>query len=223
MTITTITLVERLTREIVATIRAENLQPGQSLPSAKALAESFHVTVPTVREALRCLEATGAIEMRHGSGTYVTELINRRILDNPHYVPIDTAAVIELMDARIAIEPGIAALAAQTHTEESLTALDEALDVALHVTHDASPGNFHAELAKTSGNRALHEMLTSLISIHSRTQQAARISYDRLTDHDEHIDILDAVRRRDPVEAAHRMRKHLENIKHVALQDWSTT
>ena len=33
-------LVERLTREIVDTIRTQNLQPGQTLPSAKALART---------------------------------------------------------------------------------------------------------------------------------------------------------------------------------------
>ena len=61
----TVGLVERLTREIVDTIRSENLQPGQTLPSAKVLAARFEVTVPTVREALRRLEATGSVELKH--------------------------------------------------------------------------------------------------------------------------------------------------------------
>lgn len=78
---------------------SENPQPGQTLPSAKALAERFEVTVPTVREALRRLEAAGSVELKHGSGTYVREAINRRILDNPHYVPVDLAAAIELLEA----------------------------------------------------------------------------------------------------------------------------
>ncbi|WP_157688935.1 FCD domain-containing protein [Brevibacterium siliguriense] len=101
------------------------------------------------------------------------------------YVPIDLAAAIELLGARIAVEPGI------------------------------------AELARASGNRALHEMLVSLLAIHSRTQQAARTSYDRLRDHDEHADILDAVRRGYGLEASHRTRKHLEAIKAAVLADWT--
>lgn len=214
-------LVERLTREIVETIRTENLQPGQSLPSAKVLAERFEVTVPTVREALHRLEATGSVELKHGSGTYVREAINRRILDNPHYVPVDLAAAIELLDARIAIEPGIAELAASVQNAEAVASMTSALDNALQVETAVPAGHFHAELARASGNRALHEMLVSLLAIHSRTQQAARTTYDRLRDHDEHADILDAIRRGDSFEAAHRTRKHLEAIKAAVLADWS--
>lgn len=214
-------LVERLTREIVSTIRTEDLRPGQSLPSAKVLAERFEVTVPTVREALRRLEATGSVELRHGSGTYVREAINRRILDNPHYVPVDLAAAIELLDARIAIEPGIAELAAKVQDAEAVASMSSALDNALQVETAVPAGHFHVELARASGNRALHEMLVSLLAIHSRTQQAARTSYDRLRDHDEHADILDAIRRGDGFEASHRTRKHLEAIKAAVLADWT--
>lgn len=217
---TSIGLVERLTQEIVATIRSDNLQPGQTLPSAKALAERFEVTVPTVREALRRLEATGSVELKHGSGTYVREAINRRILDNPHYVPVDLAAAIELLDARIAIEPGIAELAASVQDAAAVTSMDSALDNALQVQTAVPAGHFHVELAKASGNRALSEMLVSLLAIHSRTQQAARTTYDRLRDHDEHAGILDAIKRGDGFEASHRTRRHLEAIKAAVLADW---
>jgi GntR family transcriptional repressor for pyruvate dehydrogenase complex len=215
-------LVEQLTREIVDTIRSDNLQPGQSLPSAKDLAEHFNVTVPTIREALRRLEAMGSIELRHGSGTYVRETINRRILDNPHYAPTDLTAAIELLDARIAIEPGIAELAAQVQDPEAVLSMETALDNALKVETAVPAGHFHVELARASGNRALRETLVSLLAIHSRTQQAARITYDRLRDHDEHADILDAIKRGDSFEAAHRTRKHLKAIKAAVITDWTT-
>lgn len=213
-------LVERLTLEIVETIRRDDLQPGQTLPSAKALAERFEVTVPTVREALRRLEATGSVELKHGSGTYVREAINRRILDNPHYVPVDLAAAVELLDARIAMEPGIAELAAVSRDEEALSTMEAAADNALKLESSVPTGHFHVELARASGNRALHEMLVSLLAIHSRTQQAARITYDRLHDHEEHLGILDAIKRGDSFEAAHRTRRHLENIKTVVMTEW---
>ncbi|MGO2647109.1 MAG: hypothetical protein ACTH96_02930, partial [Brevibacterium aurantiacum] len=43
----------------------------------------------------------------------------------------------------------------------------------------------------------------------------------RLRDHDEHADILDAIKRGDGLEASHRTRKHLESIKAAVLADWS--
>jgi len=38
---------------VAAMISAEDLKPGQSIPSLRVLAERFGVAVPTMREALR--------------------------------------------------------------------------------------------------------------------------------------------------------------------------
>ncbi|MFC7650005.1 winged helix-turn-helix domain-containing protein [Streptosporangium lutulentum] len=68
---------ERLADDIVEIIRSERLGPGDVLASSRELARRFDVTTPTVREALRRLEATGVVEFRHGSGTYVGPGIDR--------------------------------------------------------------------------------------------------------------------------------------------------
>lgn len=209
-------LTERLTAQIVATIHAEQLQPGAPLPSARALAERYAVTVPTIREALRRLEATGAVSLRHGSGTYVGASIERRILGNPHYAPHDRIGAIELVEARIAIEPGIAHLAATARDDGALAALVEAADNALHADGVAPEASFHARLAAATGNRALRETVESLLELHQRARLEARVRYDRVLDHTEHLDIVDAVRRGDGVEAAHRTERHLRSI-HAAI------
>jgi GntR family transcriptional regulator, transcriptional repressor for pyruvate dehydrogenase complex len=77
-------LSERLADDIIGIIRSEQLEPGDVLASSRELARRFSVTTPTVREALRRLDATGAVEFRHGSGTYVGRGIDRRLLANPH-------------------------------------------------------------------------------------------------------------------------------------------
>ena len=59
-------------------------RPGNRLPSTRALAERFAVAMPTVRESLRRLQTTGAIEIRHGSGVYVSEAVDRLVLPNPN-------------------------------------------------------------------------------------------------------------------------------------------
>ena len=51
-----------LTERMLDLIRAEGLRPGDRLPSTRELSRRFAVTTPTLREALRGLEATGAIE-----------------------------------------------------------------------------------------------------------------------------------------------------------------
>lgn len=216
-----LSLSERLTHAIIESIRAENMTPGTALPSARVLAERFEVTIPTIRESLRYLEATGAVEMRHGSGTYVGTEIDRRIMRNPYYSPDDLESVVELLDARIAIEPGIAALAAIRREDASLDTLNAALDHALSAQAPVSPGHFHKQLALASHNRALHEMLEALLLLRSNAQQAARIRYDRVRDHQEHVNIVDSIRRGDPVEASHRTEQHLRNIKDFVIEGWA--
>src|SRR5919106_1170112 len=107
------TLSERLADDIVGIIRTERLAPGDVLASSRELARRFSVTTPTVREALRRLEATGVVEFRHGSGTYVGEGVDRRLLANPHRPAIDQESVLELVEARLVLEPSIAAEAAR--------------------------------------------------------------------------------------------------------------
>lgn len=213
-------LVERLTASIVDSIRAEGLTAGQALPAARKLADQLDVTVPTVREALRRLEAVGVVELKHGSGTYVSDKFERRILDNPYYSPDAGEDAAELLDARIAIEPGIAALAAVNCSRQSLDELAEAANAALELAPAVRPGRFHSALAASTGNRALRETLDSLLTIHARAQQSARIKYDRVQDHTEHLSIVDAIERGDSVEAAHRTERHLRSIKRAVVEGW---
>jgi GntR family transcriptional repressor for pyruvate dehydrogenase complex len=48
------------------------LSRGSKLPAERELAERYGVSGPTVREAIRGLTATGLVDVRHGSGAYVT-------------------------------------------------------------------------------------------------------------------------------------------------------
>jgi GntR family transcriptional repressor for pyruvate dehydrogenase complex len=52
---------------------------GGRLPTERELAQSFGVSAPTVREALRALTSLGLVEVRHGSGAYVTRSPQRMI------------------------------------------------------------------------------------------------------------------------------------------------
>ncbi len=94
MTSAEASLSERLADGIVEIIRTERLGPGDALASSRELAQRFEVTTPTVREALRRLEATGIVEFRHGSGTYVGAGIERRLLANPHRLRTDRESVL---------------------------------------------------------------------------------------------------------------------------------
>ncbi|WP_279580607.1 winged helix-turn-helix domain-containing protein [Fodinicola feengrottensis] len=66
-----ITLSERLVTGLLDLITDQHLGPGDPMPTVRDLAARFSVTPPTMREALRRLQATDAVQLRHGSGVYV--------------------------------------------------------------------------------------------------------------------------------------------------------
>ncbi|MBB3051661.1 DNA-binding FadR family transcriptional regulator [Prauserella isguenensis] len=212
------TLSERLADDIVDIIRTDRLVPGDALASSRELARRFAVTTPTVREALRRLEATGAVEFRHGSGTYVGSGIDRRLLANPHRPGIDRDAVLELVEARLVVEPSIAAAAADARESDGLAQLDRAVTNALEPQQGSErPAvHFHVALAATAGNTLLRETVEALLHVRVREQIEIRHSYDdRGRDHAEHQQILAAVRAGDAEQARALTHEHLVSIRDV--------
>jgi DNA-binding FadR family transcriptional regulator len=61
-----------LARRISESIRAGDYRAGDRLPSIAEMARRFHVSAPTVREAIKMLEGRRLVELRQGSGIYVS-------------------------------------------------------------------------------------------------------------------------------------------------------
>jgi len=68
-----------ITRQIAAQIRAQcasgTLQPGQRLPSVRALAAELAVNQNTILRVYERLTAEGLLERRHGDGTFVVDRV----------------------------------------------------------------------------------------------------------------------------------------------------
>lgn len=209
-------LSERLADQIVDLISAQNLASGDVLESSRRLAERFAVTTPTVREALRRLEATDVISLRHGSGIYIGAGFGRSVLANPHRPKISHKSVLELIETRLVLEPGIAAEAARRHDAGALDRLQAATANALvPPVEGVRPGlNFHVELAAATGNALLWETMEALLHQKASQQTAIRFHYDdRDRDHAEHLAILAAVREGDCQSAETLTREHLAAIR----------
>jgi len=220
------TLSDALTAQVVDLIRAEGLRPGDRLPSAQALAQRFAVATPTVREVLRRLEATGAVELRHGSGVYVGGDLNRVVLPNPIARGLPGDQLLQLLDARLLIEPQLASRAATVRDTGDLELLAGLLDRAEGclglgddaALHDANMA-FHRAVAATAGNSVLSEVVDSLLTVHGQEQrEILRIYDDRRRDHSEHLTILAAIQEGQPPLAQSCMRRHLEGIRLVIEQ-----
>ncbi|YAL83110.1 FadR/GntR family transcriptional regulator [Dermacoccaceae bacterium W4C1] len=209
-------LSERIADGIVEIIHAEHLAPGDALASSRSLAERFQVTTPTVREALRRLEALDVVQFRHGSGTYVGQGLSRRVLGNPHSPAPNLRSTLELAQARLVIEPSIAAEAARRRSAEALTLLEASSKHALNPQEGSARPDlpFHVALARATGNPLLAETVESLLAVRALDQVEIRRRYDdRDQDHSEHRQILEAVRDGDASVAETLTREHLSNIR----------
>jgi GntR family transcriptional repressor for pyruvate dehydrogenase complex len=215
-------LSDALIARIVELIRADGLGPGDRLPAVRVLAERFAVATPTMREALRQLQATGAIDIRHGSGMYVRAALDRVVIANPNPPALGGIQAAQLLDARLLIEPYLAGLAARNRDAGSTARLHELLDLAeKHLDGDDGQlhhanTRFHLQVALASGHGILHEVLDSLLSVHAAEQRAIlHIFDDRARDHEEHRSVLAAIDAGDEPLAQRLMRRHLEDVADV--------
>jgi GntR family transcriptional repressor for pyruvate dehydrogenase complex len=188
----------------------------------QGLARRLEVAAPTVRESLRRLQALGVVEIRHGSGVYVRRRERRVLLANPYQGRLEGRTVLELLDARLLIEPPLADLAAARANEEEIAELARTLDDAREalggpdeVLHHLNMA-FHRGVARAAGNTILSETIDSMLDLYAPEQMLIlELFGDRQRDHEEHLAVLAALRARDAARASEAMRLHLEEVRAV--------
>ena len=212
-------LADDLSEGLVALIHARDLQSGDHFDSVKALAKHFQVAVPTLREALRRLEATGMIELRHGSGVFVGPHVRRLVLPNPVTGVPTVGQLLALLEARLIFEPPIAATAAAVRDERGVRRMTETLAEAQRCVAERDERlwavnlDFHRALAAAAGNPVIAEVVESLLVVHALEQrEILRIHGDVHQDLDEHRAIADAVTGGDADAAARLTDEHLRSV-----------
>lgn len=65
----------QLSQQIRHAMETGALRPGDQLPGIRTLAEQLIVSAATVAKAYSCLESDGVLEMRHGSGAFVSDSV----------------------------------------------------------------------------------------------------------------------------------------------------
>jgi GntR family transcriptional repressor for pyruvate dehydrogenase complex len=209
-----------LSGQILNLIRDCRLKPGDRLPSAKDLAAQFSVATPTMREALRRLQATGVIDIRHGSGIYVLRDSDRLMLSNPAYGALEAHTIMQVLDARMLIEPHLAELAA-IHASEDAVAQLQGLLIRVEQTLERPDDRYlganhalHVAIARASGNIVLTHVVESLLEMHSTELHVvdpnSTLAEIRARDHQYHRLVVEAIGAHDSQAARDAMFKHLQ-------------
>jgi len=159
----------RIAEKILANIVSGEFAVGDKLPPETELAKAFGVSRPSLREALGALQFVGYIESTRGSGNKVVRS-TRPPLGVPARSYDPTATVLDLFEARLRVEPEVAAAAALNPDLERLADVD---DLIKGMRLAVKEPNLHAEtdlfvhrgIAMVCQNHFLRDLATSLIEI----------------------------------------------------------
>jgi DNA-binding FadR family transcriptional regulator len=221
-------LYRQIADQIAALIEKGEYGAGSRLPPERDLAKQLGVSRPSVREALIALEVEGYVEVRVGSGVYVTPK-RAAALAAESSLPADSGP-FELIRARWIIEAECAALAAKHATRAQVRAIDESIDE-MESQRDrgtmplGADRQFHLRIAEASGNSALALVVRTL------WDQRQGPLFLRLEHHfdtpalwtvaiREHRDIAGAIARHDAAAARTAMRRHMDQAAKRFSASW---
>jgi GntR family transcriptional repressor for pyruvate dehydrogenase complex len=207
---------EALAQEIVHEIVSRKLPPGTLLSSEAQMLEDYGVGRGSLREALRILEVHGLITMKPGrnGGPMVIEVGSRDYgRMSSLFFHIGGVTFRQLVEARLALEPMMARLAAERRGQELVGALAD--PTTTPVEDDAAyfdaTTDFHSAVAAMSGNPVLNLMSSSLEEIF-RDQVQGLLSPKDQRRHvlEVHTAIGDAIARGEADAAEKLMREHMQ-------------
>lgn len=200
------------------------------LPTEREICETMGVNRRAVRRALETLEAEGLIWRKQGKGTFAG------LAPDPNQVLaagiVGETDFMEVMAARLCIEPGLAGMAAQKAMPADI---DRMRNLARRTVESADAdstelwdGALHRLIARTAGNAPLLTAFSMLDEIRSNAawrglrSKARSLETLKVSDHEHHA-LIDAIEagRAEQAEAA--MRAHLmtlsDNLRRILPHD----
>lgn len=199
-----------VTDDAVAKIReliiSGALQPGDRLPQEHDLADELGISRNSMREAIRVLQQTRVLNVRHGSGTYVSSLEPALLLEGISFAVemMRDDTLREVIEVRQLLEPAATRLATQRMTPDKLERIRAAYE---HQTEQTSIEGlvqcdleFHAAITRAADNETLHSILDGLSSRTVRLRIWGGIVSDNAVGLtiDHHRSILKAITEGDP-------------------------
>jgi GntR family transcriptional repressor for pyruvate dehydrogenase complex len=202
------------------------LVPGSKLPPERELALRLGVSRGSLRQALKVLVIMGVLTQRVGQGTFLAETATT-ILSEPldFLMLFGSISHYELFEARMIIEPELAARAAERAMTDDLHILRTALRAMEKAgeNHGAiveSDLAFHTAIQRAAGNRVCESMLSTIHRALSATigRIAAFTEAGTRQQHQFHAAIYTAISQGDPEAARRAMIEHLLDARNLMLQ-----
>jgi DNA-binding FadR family transcriptional regulator len=207
-------LAARVADNIIKYIIDNEVSIGSKIPNEFDLAQRLGVGRSTIREAIKLLVSRNILEIKRGSGTFVSD--KHGIADDPlglTFVKDSKQLAIDLVDVRLMLEPEIAALAAKNATPEDLDELILQCNKVEEMIrsgqdHTEEDIKFHGCIAKCSKNQVVQNLVPI---INSSVAVFVNITHRRLLDEtiETHKEVTEAICSGDAETAKHAMTMHL--------------
>jgi GntR family transcriptional repressor for pyruvate dehydrogenase complex len=209
---TGLTLSQKIERKVEEAIREKKLLPGQKMSSEKDLCAQFAVSRTALREALRRLSARGLIDIRKGSGMYITELKIEDAINSRHLfddLRFNSDLILKIIEVRRLFEPEIARLAARNCTGDDI----ETLHGNQSDLDNCNPDNtqlevdlinrFHMNLSKSTANPIV---IISMEPVYSLLPRMRNLIYGNIEGEKEYTlkyqgELIKALEKRDSISA----------------------
>ena len=206
-------------------IEVGDVQTAGRLPPERVLAEQIGVSRRVVRHALDMLEAEGRITRQQGRGTLICDA-RASTLDLSNQLakltnPVDT------LEARMAIEPALARLAALRGTQADFDKLFEAADASRDardpISYEKADAAFHRRIAVAARNPLLVTIFEAVLHVASdrswrHGRETAHCINNQARYATAHRKIAAAVCERNPTSAEEAMRAHLAMVQQRLIE-----
>lgn len=220
-------LVEQAMRQLEARILDGSWRPGMRLPAERVLAGQFGVSRGTVREAVQRLAARSLLASRPGSGIFVTDRLQTGFVSPWRQLIADHPEIRgDMLEFRRVIESAAVALAAQRADDddlERLAAIAERLKVA-HRQGDRSTeakadADLHEAIAAATHNTMFRHLHAGVIAM---LREHIALNIDQMRTDTEavaatllahHLELCEAIRRRDAARAGETMCRHIDFVR----------
>jgi DNA-binding FadR family transcriptional regulator len=213
------TAFEETVERLGTAIKLGLLAPGTQLPAERELCRRLGIARSTLRQALTALSQSGHVfaTRGRGGGTFVSD-------PQPPADPLSPEMLArwrETCDQRLAVELGVAVLAAERASAEDLAVLDEvyaALEAAVEdfAAYRQADIRLHVGLAEATRSPRLVSAMTEVQG--AMTDLIAYIAHPPqvlASSNAQHKRLLAAVRKHDPASAVRAMAEHLQGTEHV--------
>jgi GntR family transcriptional repressor for pyruvate dehydrogenase complex len=202
-----------IAEQILQKIRSGEYQIGGKLPSERMIAEQMGVSRPSLREAISALQIVGILESRPGDGTYIASPpSNEDITLEALSVLEESESPFEVLQARKAMEIGVARLAVEVASDEDIRKIKDAWQHKYQMgrrgeyeAYIRSGRDLHLAVARATKNRLIEKLMEKLldamnqplwVNMRRAFYQANPDRIDRMVEI--HNNIVNAMEARDP-------------------------